>query len=196
MTPRLNLTRVLILPLLLLALFADPVHTDDMLWETLLEGGGLILLLAATGGRIWASVHLVGRKNQTLVTTGPFSVSRNPLYLFSLFGFVGAGLVFGSVTLAALMGLVFFLSHWPTILREERELETLFGDEYREYRERVPRLLPKLGGVESGGTIPLDTRRFSIALRDCLAIPLIIPLADLVEWAQVSGVLPVLLELP
>lgn len=161
-----------------------------------MESTGLILLVAAMGGRIWASVHLTGRKNRELVTSGPFSLTRNPLYFFSLLGFVGAGLVFESVTLAVLMGLVFFVAHWPTIRTEERQLEALFGDEYRRYRERVPRFLPVLGRPHSEEVIPVDARRFRLALRDALAIPLVMVLAEVAEWAQDTGLLPVLVELP
>jgi protein-S-isoprenylcysteine O-methyltransferase Ste14 len=196
MTTRLSITRLLIVPVLLLVLLSDHLHPEGSLREALLEVTGLILLVAAMGGRIWASAHLAGRKDRTLVTSGPYSLTRNPLYLFSLFGFVGAGLVFESITGALLMGVVFFVAHWPTIHREEARLERLFGDEYRRYAARVPRFAPALRLPESPAEMLVDTRRFNAALRDALAVPMVVVVAELVEWAKLSGVLPVLLELP
>lgn len=196
MTIRLKATRLLIAPILVLVLVSDHLYPEGSGWEVLVESAGVFLLVAAMGGRIWASAYLSGKKDRHLVTAGPYSMSRNPLYLFSFMGFVGAGLVFESVTAALLLGLVFFLAHWPTMLKEEACLEALFGEAYIEYRERVPRFLPSLASFEGQRVIRLDTRRFSVALRDCLAIPLVLVVAEAVEWAKESGVLPVLLELP
>lgn len=193
---RLRLIRVLMIPVAFLALATYRIYPDGSLTETLLSSIGLALLLLAAGGRIWASVYLHGRKNQALVTKGPFSLVRNPLYLFSFTGFLGAGLAFGSVTLAAALGVVFFLAHWPAIQREESDLEQLFGDEYVAYRARVPRFFPNTLRSDSSETVTFDARGFSYALRDCLAIPTVFILAQMVEWAKDSGVLPVLFQVP
>lgn len=194
MPHRLRITRLLLLPAVALALGSHHVYPEGTL-DALLGLAGLVLLLVAMGGRIWASAHLEGKKNESLVTDGPFSLSRNPLYLFSLIGFVGAGLAFESVTLAGTFAGVFFLTHWPTIRSEERRLAELFGEEYQRYRREVPRFLPALRRVRGRGTIPLDTFRFRLALRDCLAIPLVFVVADLLELAKLAGILPVLVYL-
>jgi protein-S-isoprenylcysteine O-methyltransferase Ste14 len=193
---RLRLIRVLMVPIAFLALVTYSIYPDDSFTEMLLRSIGLALLLLATGGRIWASVYLHGRKNQALVTKGPFSLVRNPLYLFSFLGFLGAGLAFGSVTLAAALGIVFFLAHWPAIQREEADLERIFGEDYVAYRARVPRFLPHSLRSDSSETVTFDARGFSYALRDCLAIPSVFILALMVEWAKDSGILPVLFQVP
>ncbi len=196
MSNRLKVTRLLIVPIVVLVFVSDHLHQEGSGWEVLLESAGVLLLVAAMGGRIWASAYLAGKKDRHLVTAGPYSMTRNPLYVSSLVGFVGAGLVFESFTAAFLLGLVFFLAHWPTILREEARLEALFGEEFTDYRKRVPRFVPSLASFERQGELRLDTRRFTAALRDCLAIPLVLVVSEVVEWAKLSGVLPVLLELP
>jgi protein-S-isoprenylcysteine O-methyltransferase Ste14 len=200
MNKRLLLTRLLFVPVAFLVLVSHHVYVENSIWDGLLSMSGLVLLLAAMGGRIWASAHLVGNKNRVLITGGPYAFVRNPLYGFSLLGFVGAGLAFESVALAALFGLIFLVGHLPAVHREEAHLAELFGQDYEAYKERVPRLFPRIRG---GGaprarqqTLDLDTRRFRKALRDCLAIPLVFVFAELLEWAKLSGILPVLLELP
>lgn len=74
-----------------------------------------------------------------LVTEGPYRFSRNPLYLARLTMLSGASLYLGSpgilaLTLGLFLGIQFFI-----IPGEERRLEERFGEEYVEYRFRVPR---------------------------------------------------------
>jgi len=196
MNLRLLLTRILLLPVALLALATHHVHTEGSLLDVSLEAAAIILLVTAAGGRVWASAYVAGRKDRDLVTDGPYSLVRNPLYFFSLVGFIGAGLAFESITLALIFALTFFAAHWPTIRKEERELRRIFGEEYDRYRERVPRFLPAFGRVRTGGTIRLDPARFSLALRDCMAIPLVLVLANAIEWAKLNDLLPVLFLIP
>jgi protein-S-isoprenylcysteine O-methyltransferase Ste14 len=196
MNARLGWTRLLLVPVVVLALFSHHLHPEGSGWDRALSLSGLVLLLGAMGGRIWAGTYLAGRKNRVLVTEGPYSIVRNPLYLFSFLGFIGAGLAFESVTLALLMGLVFVAAHFPTMLAEERHLAQLFGEEYESYRARVPRFVPRLRGMQASETLVLDMRRFRASLRDCLAIPLVFILADLLEWTKLEGILPVLIHLP
>lgn len=193
---RLRATRVLVLPAVLLALVTRHAYPEDSIADTVLSASGLVLLIVSAGGRIWASAYLTGRKNRALVTQGPFSIVRNPLYFFSFVGFVGAGLSFESVTIAAVFALTFFVTHWPTIHAEERALEELFGDAYRTYRSRVPRFIPAFRKAETDGIVELDTNGFSKAVVECMAIPLVFVLAELTELAKLSSLLPTFWRLP
>lgn len=106
---------------------------------------GLIgLLFTALGafGRVWSSIYIAGRKNKELVDEGPYSVTRNPLYLFSLLGATGLGLAScNPVVLVCL--LAGFLLYYPGVIAaEEEKLRAKHGENYEEYRSRVPRVLP------------------------------------------------------
>jgi protein-S-isoprenylcysteine O-methyltransferase Ste14 len=77
----------------------------------------------------------------TLITSGPYRFSRNPLYLGgNVFIFFGAAPLLGSPT-----ALVVTALHIPLmdrfIRREEEQLERNFGDEWRSYKRRVRRWL-------------------------------------------------------
>ena len=77
----------------------------------------------------------------TIVMTGPFRWSRNPIYLaFSLFQ-LGIALLVGSWWLLATLLVAFALMHWVVVPREERYLEAKFGEEYRRYKVSVRRWL-------------------------------------------------------
>jgi protein-S-isoprenylcysteine O-methyltransferase Ste14 len=75
-----------------------------------------------------------------LVTTGAYRFSRNPQNVGLGLAYVGLGLI-GRSGYALLLALVFwgiFLAYVPS---EEQLLERLYGDQYRRYRQRVPRIL-------------------------------------------------------
>jgi protein-S-isoprenylcysteine O-methyltransferase Ste14 len=80
-----------------------------------------------------------GHPTTRLVTTGVFSISRNPLYL-------GGAIFLAGVSLTANLawGLILLIPsllacHWVLIAPEERYLLALFGEEYRAYAARVHR---------------------------------------------------------
>ena len=79
------------------------------------------------------------RRTTFVAATGPFSFSRNPIYLGMLIGLIGAAVAVNSAWI--LVGLVAWypLIRWGVIAREEAYLERKFGDEYLTYKSRVRR---------------------------------------------------------
>lgn len=77
----------------------------------------------------------------TLVTSGPYRFTRNPMYVGLAFLYVGVALWFqltwGLLLLAALLTLVYYL----VIAREERYLTRKFGEAYVRYQGEVRRWL-------------------------------------------------------
>ena len=84
-----------------------------------LRGSGLVLILLCILGRTWCTLYMGGRKNRELITRGPYSTMRNPLYLFSIVGTVGIGLLAGSVMAALLLGSIALAVFSYTVRREE-----------------------------------------------------------------------------
>ncbi len=193
---RLLVTKLLLLAMLPLLLLSRGSHPEGYLVDTVLASAGLTLLLLAAGGRIWASLYLSGRKNSELVTEGPYSLVRNPLYLFSFIGFLGAGLVFESIILALLMAGIFAVGHWPTMRKEEEDLREIFGEAYEDYARRVPRFIPRIEPVRRPTQVLVKTVAFSRALREASLIPMVFVVAHVLEWAKMVELIPVLIVLP
>lgn len=110
---------------------------------------GVLLISLGFLLRIWAAASFYNHNMRvislepqgSLVTTGPFRYSRNPLYLGgNVFCFFGAALLLGSPT-----ALIMTVLHIPLlnlmIRREEDQLERKFGDQFRAYKKRVRRWL-------------------------------------------------------
>jgi protein-S-isoprenylcysteine O-methyltransferase Ste14 len=77
----------------------------------------------------------------TIVDTGPYRLTRNPIYLGMVLGLIGLAIALNS--LWQLLTLVPFalVIRYGVVAREEAYLERKFGDVYRRYRARVRRWL-------------------------------------------------------
>jgi protein-S-isoprenylcysteine O-methyltransferase Ste14 len=74
-----------------------------------------------------------------IVTDGPFRFTRNPLYLAGTGLYLAIALLVNALWPLLLVLPMLAVLHWGVVRREERYLETKFGDPYREYRAHVRR---------------------------------------------------------
>jgi len=79
------------------------------------------------------------QRPSNLVLVGPYRFTRNPIYLGCLLALVGLILVWSSVVTAFLTILVYIIFRHVFIKKEEIILEEEFGDEYRDFKNRVGR---------------------------------------------------------
>jgi protein-S-isoprenylcysteine O-methyltransferase Ste14 len=77
----------------------------------------------------------------TIVDTGPFGLTRNPIYLGMMLGLIGLATAFNSLWLLLLLVPFALLIRYAVVAREEAYLERKFGDVYRSYCSRVRRWL-------------------------------------------------------
>jgi protein-S-isoprenylcysteine O-methyltransferase Ste14 len=115
----------------LLGLIPVSAGTIGLLW-------GLLLHSAQTPKRLtWAPA------TSYLLQDGPYSFSRNPMYLSELILMLGWVIFYGSV--AVLIGFVVWWAFFNffQIPQEERVMEASFAEAYRAYKNKVPRWLGK-----------------------------------------------------
>jgi protein-S-isoprenylcysteine O-methyltransferase Ste14 len=77
----------------------------------------------------------------TIVDTGPYRFTRNPIYLAMFGGLIGLAMAFDSLWLLAALVIFALVIRFGVVAREEAYLERKFGDVYRQYRSRVRRWL-------------------------------------------------------
>ena len=77
----------------------------------------------------------------TIVDSGPYRFTRNPIYLGMLLGLIGLAVAFDNLWLLMMLVPFALVIRYGVIAREEAYLERKFGDVYRGYRSRVRRWL-------------------------------------------------------
>lgn len=161
-----------------------------------IEAVGLGLIVVCILGRTWCSLYIGGRKNQSLIADGPYSMSRNPLYFFSIVGAVGVGAQVGSLVIALVCGFIAWVVFVRTAFREEAALGAAFGDDYRAYLARVPRFVPKPSLWLDRATVEVQPRIVLTTFADAVIFLAAIPLAEIIETIHEAGFIPMFLKLP
>jgi protein-S-isoprenylcysteine O-methyltransferase Ste14 len=112
---------------------------------------GLAILLAATVLTLWARLVLgtmwsaapAVKQEHELRTSGPYAVSRHPIYTGLLGMLLGSGLLAGGGRWILAFPVFLVLLQFKIRL-EERLMLAEFPDDYSRYRQRVPQLIPGL----------------------------------------------------
>jgi protein-S-isoprenylcysteine O-methyltransferase Ste14 len=112
------------------------------------------LPLVVAGFTMWAwTVRLFARigrgtlapwdPTERLVVEGSYAHVRNPMITAVLTVLIGQALVFGSAAIAIWAAVFAVVNHAFFLAYEEPAVERRFGDEYRRYKENVPRWIPR-----------------------------------------------------
>lgn len=130
------LFRVFFLALVLLTL------TDFQQGSVWRYGAGSLLFVVGFGLALRWTGFLGWRdafgESTGLKTKGPFTWSRNPIYVVSLVGMIGWGIGAGSSYLSILLG-IWGLLYLGAPFLEEPWLEREFGQDFRDYKAKTPR---------------------------------------------------------
>jgi protein-S-isoprenylcysteine O-methyltransferase Ste14 len=180
---------------LALILVSSSVWNRDSFAGNAIQAVGLCLVIAAVLGRLWATLYIGGRKNAHLVTAGPYSITRNPLYCFSILGAVGIGLLFGSLAVAMLLGGSVAVLLTAKARSEATLLGERFGESYASYAARVPLLWPRPSLYRDADAPSFEPSALRRALRDALLFLLAIPASVMVDYLKSMGLLPQLIAL-
>lgn len=114
---------------------------------TLWVGVAVLVLGVALG--LWGSVSLrragtnisPSQPTIAIVASGPFRLSRNPLYVGLSLDLLGLSLIFNTLWGVVALVPAAVVMHFGIILREERYLEAKFGESYEQYCSVVRRYL-------------------------------------------------------
>jgi protein-S-isoprenylcysteine O-methyltransferase Ste14 len=187
---RINLTRFIAVVIAFLILFSRNGWGKSGIAGDILFCIGLLLTGLATVGRGWCLLYIAGYKSKTLITKGPYSLSRHPLYLFSLIGSLGVGFASELITVTALL-LIGFGLYYPLIIKkEERKLARLHGEAYKIYCENTPAFLPLSIRIDEPSEYVVRPRAFRKGLFDTLWFVWIVGILKLIESLHEFSIIP------
>ncbi len=109
-------------------------------WAALVAGILLMLRADRTLARHGEDSN-IRKPTRTLVNTGPFALSRNPEYVAFTWVYLGIAVILNAAWPITFLLPVLLFIRYGVVVREERYLESLFGQEYQKYRARVRRWL-------------------------------------------------------
>ena len=194
-TNRIRHTRWLLVAFLPLVVLIAPPPRASWVGD-LMEALGVLCLTVCLVGRGWSSLYVAGRKNTELVALGPYSVVRNPLYVFSFIGLVGVGLI-SQVLVLLMAAIACFAIYYPNVVRREEALMArLHGDAYQRYKAAVPRWFPDLTKWRDADRLEVDPRLVFAHLRDSSLFFLSFMFFEVVEFLRSASLIPVLLRVP
>ncbi len=193
---RIMMLRLSSLPVIVVALFVRPrwgLESSIAFW---MEFAGYVFLLGGLAVRMWSIFYIGGRKSGELVTEGPYSLCRNPLYIGSLLIGVGVGLCFENLLMLACVLFIVIPIHMLVVNREERHLAELFPQQFPTYKRQVPRFWPRFRNYRTQKKIMVSVHSIRRVMIDTLGVLLIPEIEDLLELMHEHAILPVLWHFP
>jgi protein-S-isoprenylcysteine O-methyltransferase Ste14 len=111
---------------------------------------------------------LGGHKSNKIIDYGPFSMVRNPLYLFSFIAALGLSVMSNNILILIMVPSVYLLIYLPLIKREEGYLSSYFGKPYDDYCEKTPRIIPSFKNYKNQEFITCSSASLISAFKDSI----------------------------
>ncbi len=164
-TPRLRITLAWYAAVLVLVAISERPWSQHGSGD-LASIAGLLLMATVALGRVWTSAFIAGSKDERLVTSGPYSLCRHPLYALSLLGGLGVGLATRSVVILVLTVSLLAVLLLRAMREEERLLSARHGAEFGRYRAEVPLLIPRTLEAREPQFLQIDVNLYWKAFLD------------------------------
>lgn len=192
---RIRHTRLFIAAVLPVVAVTSPFWPQHSLPHEIMDWAGHLLVPAGVLISVFTSLYIGGRNNDELITWGPFSTVRNPLYVGSFLATTGLALLTASVLITILLALAFSAYYSATVAREEVFLLRRFGVRYQRYVRHVPRWVPNLRLWESPEELGVKFYCVLQTILDGLLFLLCIPVLETLCELRAKGDVPTMLTL-
>jgi len=190
------LSALFVIPAVGLVFITHHSWEDGSTLDILFDVGAVLFVVIGILGRAWSTAYIGGKKNSELVVKGPYSMTRNPLYLFSFIAGLGVCVEMKNIYLIIAYLILFPLSYHYVIGSEEKRLAGLFGKEFDDYRRSTPAFFPNVFRLDMGKIDTVAPGLLKKTLRDGSVFVLLLVFIRLVEYLQESGVLSVVWRVP
>lgn len=157
------------IPFLIVMLFFAEPTTASLI-------AGFLIAFAGESIRFWG-VSYAGSETRTtgavggtqLVTSGPYSHVRNPLYIGNILMYVGVGIMSNALMpYLPLIALAYFVFQYVGIVSLEEEYLARTFSNWEEYKAKVGRFIPKMRAFRGGGKLEPNFTRALTSERSSL----------------------------
>ncbi len=193
---RQNHSRIFAVVLVIVLLVSKPMFVEEYFLRECLAWLGYAFVIFGAFGRVYCSAFIGGRKNDEVVRAGPFSVVRNPLYVFSFIAMVGIGLQSGMLLVTVVLITAFIFYYPMVVAKEEAYLENKFGEPYAKYKREVPRWIPNMALWSEPEQIDAKPKFIRKTMLDASIFFLPLLCFAIINSLQADKILPVWLTLP
>ena len=147
---------IIIAPFAVIAALSTPMVHEHTVGDFVLDAIGWACFVAGASLRWWATLYLGGRKGRELASEGPYSLTRNPLYLGTFLMTLAIAFYIHSVLF--FIGLIFATPIYMqvTVPWEEQTLRKTFGERFERYRQRTPVFFPSFRNFHASSTVEVD----------------------------------------
>ena len=173
---------------LFVIIFSDSYYKLSIFQNAVLDLIALFLVLIGSFGRLWSSIYIEGKKTSSLVMDGPYSITRNPLYVFSFVMIFGYAVALKSIVIALFFLFIYIFLYAPTIINEEKELKKIHGEEFEKYFSSTPRFLPKISmPISSISTLSANRKNIERVLVEVMGFIFFYAIIKFVEVIKMTG---------
>jgi protein-S-isoprenylcysteine O-methyltransferase Ste14 len=182
--------------LLAIVIFDRASWKDESVIPLVIIWTGVLFLIVAICGRCWTMAYLGRRKRLRVMASGPYSMVRHPLYMFSIIGAVGVGAQSASLVMTFLVALPIWFVFDRAAQYEEAYMTAQFGDIYRGYQSRTRRFWPNPLLWSSPGQTAFDYALVAQTFRDSLYFALAPLMFVGLRWSHGAHLVPVFYQTP
>lgn len=152
---------------------------------------GTVMVAVGVLGRAWCLSYIGGNKRNLVIQHGPYSLCRNPLYLFSFIGAIGIGLATKTLVFPLIVFTVFVVYYPLVIKKEEAELKLKFGIEFENYMKTTrSRIIPSFRGYAGLERTEINLRSFRKGVFELIFFIIPLGIFPLLETLHAMGSVP------
>ena len=193
---RTYLLRIAVIPIAFAALFVKSSWSLGSTTAFIIESSGYLLILTGLAIRMWCTFYRENPRAIEFVTTGPYSICRNPFYIGYFLLTAGAGLFFENPLMLLLVLGITIPFIMATIWMEEAHMELLLGESYQEYKKNIARFWPRLSHYKSPDRLNVRVGIVRQVAIEVMIVVLLVEIKEVLEILRARGVLPILWHFP
>lgn len=188
---RIHISRIFVIPVVIL------ISTGESYWNmtfhpltSMMIITAIVLVIIASVGRLWCSLYIAGYKTNSLVTQGPYSMCRNPLYFFSFLGAIGVGFATETFFIPLLIMAAFWIYYPLVIKNEEKELKKRHKKLFEQYEKQVPRFFPRPSLLTEPACYQVNPVIFKKHILDVIWFGLSLGILEIIEECHRLDIFP------